>query len=69
MVEQMDKSKLSASSRIQSSDKQQDILDKQDQYLRTNVIDVFGKETEHGFRIRKHPSNSAAGAYFLLHHN
>ena len=53
MVEQMDKSKLSASSQIQSSpdvaenDKQQKyILDKQDQYLRTNVIDVFGKETE-----------------------
>jgi hypothetical protein len=67
MVEQMDKSKSSASSRIQSSDKQQDILDKQDQYLRTNVIDVFGKETEpicdylrchhkfseHGLRIPK----------------
>ena len=92
MVEQMDKSKLSASSRIQSSadgaenNKQQEyIFDKQDQYLRTNVIDVFGKETEpicdylrchhkfseHGLRIRKcqckHPRNSAAGAYFLLH--
>jgi len=74
MVEQMDKSKLSVSSLIQSSadevenDKQQEyILDKQDQYLRTNVIDVFGKETEHicdylrchhkfsehGLRIRK----------------
>jgi hypothetical protein len=37
MMEQME-SKL-------SSDKQQDIPDKQDQYLRTNVIDVFGKET------------------------
>jgi hypothetical protein len=94
MVEQMDKSKLSVSSLIRSSadevenDKQQEyILDKQDQYLRTNVIDVFGKETEpicdylrchhkfseHGLRIRKcqckHPSNSAAGTYFLLHNN
>jgi hypothetical protein len=70
MVEQMDKS----SSQIQSSadgaenDKQQEyIIDKQDQYLRTNVIDVFGKETEpicdylrchhkfseHGLKIRK----------------
>jgi hypothetical protein len=53
MVEQMDKSKSSASSRIQSSadvaenNKQQEyILDRQNQYLRTNVIDVFGKETE-----------------------
>src|SRR5215470_16381488 len=53
MVEQIDKSKLSASNRIQSSagevenDKQQEyILDKQDQYLRRNAIDVFGKETE-----------------------
>jgi hypothetical protein len=74
MVEQMDKSKLSASSRIQSAadgaedNKQQEyILDRQDQYLRMNVIDVFGKETEpicdylrcrhkfseHGLRIRK----------------
>jgi hypothetical protein len=74
MVEQMDKSKLSASSQIQSSadgaenyKQQKYILDKQDQYLRTNVIDVFGKETEpicdylrcrhkfseHGLRIRK----------------
>jgi hypothetical protein len=93
MVEQMDKSKLSASSQIQSStdggenNKQQKyILDKQDQYLRTNVIDVFGKQTEpicdylrchhkfseHGLICKchcKHPSNSAAGAYFLLHHN
>jgi hypothetical protein len=94
MVEQMDNSKLSACSRIQSSadevenDKQQKyIIDKQDQYLRTNVIDVFGEETEpicdylrcrhkfseHGIRISKcqckHPRNSAAGAYFLLHHN
>jgi hypothetical protein len=86
MMEQMDKSKSSASSRIQSSDKQQDILDKQDQYLRTNVIDVFGIETEpicdylrcrhkfseHGLISKcqcKHPRNSAAGAYFLLHHN
>ena len=74
IVEQMYKSKLSASSRIQSSadgaenDKEQEyILDKQDQYLRTNVIDVYGKETEpicdylrchhkfseHGIRIHK----------------
>jgi hypothetical protein len=52
-VEQMDKSKLSASNRIQSSadraenDKQQKyILDRQDLHLRMNVIDVFGKETE-----------------------
>jgi len=84
MVEQMDKNKLSASSQIESSDEVEN--DKQDQYLRTNVIDVFGKETEpicdylrchhkfseHGL-IRKcqckHPRNSAAGAYFLLHHN
>jgi hypothetical protein len=94
IVDQMDKSNLSASSQIQSSadgaenNKQQEyILDKQDQYLRTNVIDVFGKETEpicdylrchhkfseHGLRVSKcqckHPRNSAAGAYFLLHHN
>jgi hypothetical protein len=92
MVEQMDKSKLSASSQIQSSadggenNKQQKyILEKQDQYLRTNVIDVFGKQTEpicdylrchhkfseHGLRVSKcqcrHPRNSAAGAYLLLH--
>ena len=74
MVEQMDKTKLSASSRIQSSadeggnDKEHEhILDKRSQYLRTNVIDVFGKETEpicdylrcshkfseHGLKIRK----------------
>jgi len=74
VVEQMDDSKLSASSQIQSSadgaenDKQQKcILDKQDQYLRTNVNDVFANETEpicdylrchhkvpeHGLRIRK----------------
>ena len=88
----MDKSKLSASSQIQSSadgaeNNKQQILDKQDQYLRTNVIDVFGKETEpicdylrchhkfseHGLRIHKcqckHPRNSAAGTYFLLHNN
>jgi hypothetical protein len=39
LMEQMDKNKLSASS--QSSDGAE-----QDQYLRTNVIDVFGKETE-----------------------
>jgi hypothetical protein len=81
MVEHMDKSKLSASSQIQSS------AHKQDQYLKTNVIDVFGKETEpicdylrcrhkfseHGIRISKcqckHPRNSAAGTYFLLHHS
>jgi hypothetical protein len=94
MVEQTDKSELSASSsRIQSSNEGENdehheyILDKRDQYLRTNVIDVFGKETEpicdylrchhkfseHGLRIRrcqcKHPRNSAAGAYFLLHNN
>ena len=91
MAEQMDKSKLSASSQGQSStdgaenDRQQEY--KQDQYLRTNVIDVFGKESEpicdylrchhkfseHGLKIRKcqckHPRNSAAGAYFLVHHN
>jgi hypothetical protein len=77
----MDRSKLSASNRIQSSDEVEN--DKQDQYLRTNVIDVFGKETEpicdylrchhkfseHGL-IRKcqckHPRNTA---YFLLHEN
>src|SRR5215469_18212576 len=83
-----------AGSQIQSSadeggnDKQQEyILDKQDQYLRTSVIYVFGKETEpicdylrchhkfaeHGLKIRKcqckHPRNSAAGAYFLLHNS
>jgi hypothetical protein len=52
MVEQTDTSKLS-SSQIQSSadraennKQQKHILDKQDQYLRMNVIDVFGKETE-----------------------
>ncbi|HXX96994.1 MAG TPA: hypothetical protein VEL11_07765 [Candidatus Bathyarchaeia archaeon] len=44
MVEQADKSEISASNRIQSSDEVEN--DKQDQYLRTNVIDVFGKETE-----------------------
>jgi hypothetical protein len=73
MVEQTDKSELSARNRIQSSDgkendeQQEYIIDKQDQYLTTNVIDVFGKETEptcdylrchhkfseHGLRIRK----------------
>ena len=86
MAEQMDKSKLSASSQIQSSADGAE-NDKQDQYLRMNVTDVFGKETEpicdylrchhkfseHGLRIRKcqckHPRNSAAGAYFLLHDN
>jgi hypothetical protein len=46
MAEQMDKNKLSASSQIESSDEVEN--DKQDQYLRTNVMecDVFGKETE-----------------------
>jgi hypothetical protein len=80
MAEQMDKSKLSASS--QSSDE----VENDKQYLRTNVIDVFGKETEpicdylrchhkfseHGLILKcqcKHPRNSAAGTYFLLHHN
>ena len=72
MVEQMDKCKLSASGQIQSdgaeNDKQQKyIFDRKDQYLSTNVIDVFGKETEpicdylrchhkfseHGLRISK----------------
>jgi len=80
----MDKSKLSASNRIQSSDQVEN--GKQDQYLRTNVIDVFGKETEpicdylrrhhkfseHGL-IRKcqckHPRNSGAGASLLLYHD
>jgi hypothetical protein len=83
MVEQMDKSKLPASSQIQSSaDGAENILDREDQYLRTNVIDVFGEETEpicdylrchHKFSEHglskcqcKHPSNSAAGAYLLL---
>jgi len=42
MVEQTDKSQLSASR--QSSDEVEN--DKPDQYLRTNVIDVFGRETE-----------------------
>jgi hypothetical protein len=42
MVEQMDKSADGA----ENNKQQEDILDKQDQYLRTNVIDVFGKETE-----------------------
>jgi hypothetical protein len=93
MVEQTDKSELSARNRIQSSDgkendeQQEYIIDKQDQYLTTNIIDVFGKESEpicdylrchhkfseHGLRVSKcqckHPRNSAAGAYFLLHHN
>jgi hypothetical protein len=89
MVEQTDKGKSPASSQIQSSadvaedNKQQKyIIDRQDQYLRTNVIDVFGKETEpicdylrchhkfseHGLRICqcKHPHNSAAGAYITV---
>jgi hypothetical protein len=83
MVEQMDKSKLSANRQIESSDEVEN--DKQDGYLRTNVIDVFGKEiepicdylrcrhkfSEHGLGISKcqckHPRNSAAGAFFLLH--
>jgi hypothetical protein len=90
MVEQMDNSKLSASNRsLSSADEAENdkeyILDNRDQYLRTNVVDVFGKETEpicdylrchhkfseHGLRISKcqckHPRNSAAGAYLLLH--
>jgi len=51
MVEQMDKSKLSASSQIQSydgaeNDKHQRYILDRDRYLSTNVIDVFGKETE-----------------------
>ena len=49
MVEQIDKSNLSGGSRIQSSAdevEQEYIPDKQDQYQRTNIIDVFGKETE-----------------------
>jgi hypothetical protein len=88
MVEQTDKSELSARNRIQSSDgkenieRQESMLDKQDQHLTTNVIDVFGRDrtylrchhrfSEHGL-IRKcqckHPRNSAAGAYFLLHNS
>ena len=62
MVEQMDKS-----SRIQSSVDGAENDNNQDQYLRTNVIDVFGKETEpicdylrchhkfseHGLRVSK----------------
>jgi hypothetical protein len=88
MVEQTGRSELPASSLIKPSDEGEnnELLGRQDQFLRTNVIDVFGKETEpicdylrchhkfseHGLRIRKcqckHPSNSAAGAYFLLHH-
>jgi hypothetical protein len=71
-VEQAEKSEISIRSRIQASaheagnDKEHEhVLDKQSQYLRTNVIDVFGKETicdylrcrhkfsEHGLRIRK----------------
>ena len=84
MAEQTNKNELSASSRIQSNDKQQEYM-LEPRYLRTNVIDVFGKQTEpicdylrchhkfseHGFNISKcqckHPRNSAAGAYFLLH--
>jgi hypothetical protein len=47
MVEQIGKSNLSGS-RIETSAEveQEYIPDKQDPYLRTNVIDVFGKETE-----------------------
>jgi hypothetical protein len=41
MIEQMDKSKLSANSQILSSTDGAE-NDNQDQYLRTNVIDVFG---------------------------
>ena len=93
MVEQIDKSESSVSSRIRPADEGENneqhkyLLGRQDQYLRTNIIDVFGKETEpicdylrchhkfseHGLRIRKcqckHPRNSAAGTYFLLHNN
>jgi hypothetical protein len=72
MVEQTDTSKLSSqiqssADRAENNKQQKHILDKQDQYLRMNVIDVFGKETEricdylrchhkfseHGLRIRK----------------
>lgn len=92
MVEQADKSEISTRSRTLGpaheggNDKEHEhMLDKQSQYLKTNVIDVFGKETEpicdylrchhkfseHGLRIGKcqckHPRNSAAGAYLLLH--
>lgn len=76
--------KLSTLNRIQSYDgkenNEQQEMDKQNQYLRRAVIDVFGKETfydylrchhkflEHGL-IRKcqckHPRNSAAGTYKL----
>jgi hypothetical protein len=88
-VEQADKSEISIRSRIQASaheagnDKEHEhVLDKQSQYLRTNVIDVFGKETicdylrcrhkfsEHGLRLRKcqckHPRNRAAGAFYYI---
>jgi len=79
MLEQANKGELSASSRIQSSgdvrnDKEREhMLDKQTQFLRTNVIDVFGKETEpicdylqcrhkfseHGLRMRKCQCNTS----------
>jgi hypothetical protein len=47
MVEQVDKSEL-PSSRIKPSHEGENnkLVGRQDQYLRTNVIDVFGKETE-----------------------
>ena len=92
MVEQADKSEISTRSRTLGpayeggNDKEHEhMLDKQSQYLKTNVIDVFGKKTEpicdylrchhnfseYGLRASKcqckHPRNSAAGAYFLLH--
>jgi hypothetical protein len=84
MVEQTGKSELPASSLIKPSDEGEnnELIGRQDQFLRTNVIDVFGKETEpicdylrchhkfseHGRKCQcKHPRNSAAGAYFLLH--
>jgi hypothetical protein len=70
MVEQADKSEISSLGLAYEggNDKEHEhILDKQSQYLKTNVIDVFGKETEpicdylrchhkfseHGLRIRK----------------
>jgi hypothetical protein len=74
MVDQAFKSEISTRSRIQApaheggNDKEHEhVLDEQSEYLRTNVIDVFGKETEpicdylrcrhkfseHGLRISK----------------
>jgi hypothetical protein len=52
MVEQTDKSELSASSRIQPSDEGENneqhkyLLGRQDQHLRTSVIDVFGRDKD-----------------------